>query len=69
MKKINYILFIIIYIIFFNYYFPLVCDDFIHYNSINRKNRRILNVYFGWNRRIRELLSNSFIAKLFPTIY
>ena len=71
MNKINYILFLIIYIIFFffNYYFPLVSDDFNHYNSANRKNRRILDVYFGWNGRIGEILSNAYIAKLFPTIY
>ena len=71
MNKINYILFLIIYIIFFifNYYFPLVSDDFSHYSSANNKNRRIFDVYFGWNGRIGEILSNEIIAKLFPTIY
>ena len=71
MNKINYILFLIIYIIFFifNYYFPLVSDDFSHYSSANNKNRRILDVYFSWNGRIGEILSNEIIANLFPTIY
>ena len=34
-----------------------------------KKNKRLLEVYFGWNGRIGEILSKAFIAKLFPTIY
>ena len=71
MNKIIFILFFIIYLIFFFLicYFPLVSDDFNHYNSAIKKNKRILEVYFGWNGRIGEILSKAFIAKLFPTIY
>ena len=54
---------------FFNYYFPLIIDDFSLYNSANEKNRRILDVYFGWNGRIGKKLSSEIIAKIFPTIY